>query len=118
MMDFSICSKYILDLCPKLMAAKLPDHTLINVNIPAIQEQRIKGIKVVRHGMRQYIDRITKQIDPQGRTWYWQGGELLAVEEPQDTDVAAVEAGYVSVTPVHLDMTAYGLLAGLQGWAG
>lgn len=90
----------------------LPINTILNVNVPNLPEEQIKGIAFTSQGPRQYVDRIEKRIDPIGRPYYWQGGSLA--EETQGaeigTDVRAIADGYISITPIHLDMTAYALL--------
>lgn len=96
----------------------LPPYTILNVNVPNLPQNALRGVRVTTQGRRQYVDRIEKRADPQGRPYYWLGGSLA--EEAQGaepgSDVRAVADGYVSLTPIHLDMTAYPLMAHLRAW--
>ncbi|MDR1019587.1 MAG: 5'/3'-nucleotidase SurE [Synergistaceae bacterium] len=92
-----------------VIKAGLPEGVLLNVNVPNLLIRDIKGFMLTGRGKRAYKDKFTCVKDPNGRDCYWIAGE--AVEEHEDgTDVTAVADGYVSVTPVHLDMTNYSLL--------
>lgn len=91
--------------------------TLLNVNVPRGVP---KGIRVTRLGGKTWSDDLVRGQDPRGRSYYWLSGEMLASPPPgeEDTDVWAVLSGYVSITPLHLDLTAYGLLPALRSWEG
>ncbi len=96
----------------------LPPYTIVNINVPNLPPEDIQGIRVTTQGRRQYVDRIEKRLDPLGRPYYWLGGSLAeeaAGAEP-GSDVRAVADGYISLTPIHLDMTAYDLSARLGEW--
>jgi 5'-nucleotidase len=90
--------------------------TVLNINVPALQYNQIKGIKVTRLGMRRYKDGVHKREDPSGEIYYWRAGTAVDIEGQEDTDAQAVAAGYVSLTPIHLDMTHYPSLNKLQAW--
>lgn len=97
----------------------LPPYSIVNVNVPNLPAEEIRGVQVTTQGRRQYVDRIEKRHDPQGRAYYWLGGSLAqeaAGAEP-GSDVRAVADGCISLTPIHLDMTAYDLTAHLGEWA-
>lgn len=103
-----------------LVAHPLPPYTIVNINVPNLPPEEIKGVRVTTQGRRQYVDRIEKRHDPQGRAYYWLGGSLAeeaAGAEP-GSDVRAIADGCISLTPIHLDMTAYNLTAHLQEWTG
>ena len=91
-----------------LLAAGPPPRFLVNVNIPPLPREAIRGVRVTRLGTRVYHDAIVKKMDPRGRAYYWIGGAMPSWEAGSDTDFAAVEAGYVSLTPLLLDITAAG----------
>ncbi len=95
----------------------LPTHTLLNVNVPNLPANEIKGVKVTTTGDRQYVDRLDKRIDPSGKPYYWLGGKIHDAETREGTDTRATGDGYISVTPIHLDMTAHALLRDLQSWS-
>lgn len=89
-------------------------HTLVNINIPNLPCHDIRGIALASQGPRQYVDRIEKRLDPAGRPYYWLGGTLAARDAPAGTDVRAIADGYVSVTPLQLDLTEPSLLRDLE----
>ena len=87
--------------------------TLLNVNVP---RGRPRGLKMTRLGRRVYSEKVTEQRDPRGNVYYWIGAGPPAWEAGEDTDFAAVHAGHISVTPLHLDLTSYEGLRGLKTW--
>jgi 5'-nucleotidase len=80
-------------------------NLLLNVNIPYLTDDQIKGILVTRQGLRVYRDRLDRRIDPRGRPYYWIGGDSPTAIPDEGTDFDALEKGYVSVTPLQLDLT-------------
>lgn len=95
----------------------LETETLLNVNVPDITAGDYKGMHITRMGQRSYdIGELVERHDPYGRPYYWLGGSR-PVDVPDDgSDVGAIANGYVSVTPITLDMTAYSFLGALHGW--
>ena len=93
-----------------------PRHTLFNVNIPPVSAAEIRGVKLTRLGRRVFSDSISKMKDPWGRPIYWIGGGSVTWTEGEGTDVDAVKAGYVSVTPLHLDITHAARLEDAAEW--
>ncbi len=91
----------------------LPPNTLLNVNVPAGE---VKGIRFTRLGRRVYSEKVTEETDPRGKTYYWIGAGPPLWEAGEGTDFAAVHAGLVSVTPLHLDLTNHEALKTLAGW--
>lgn len=85
----------------------LPAQTLLNVNMPGVAREHIRGIKVTRIGSRSYKLEPERRADPFGQAYYWPGGNGPFDEEDEGTDVGAVAHGYVSVTPITLDVTNY-----------
>lgn len=94
----------------------LPRDTLFNVNLPATPPSEVRGIKVTSLGQRRFAEAITRAKDPLGREYYWIGGGVATWKGADDSDFQAVEDGYVSVTPLHLDLTNYALLEEIRGW--
>lgn len=82
-----------------------PTDTLLNVNLPPVPAEQIKGVKLTRLGRRVFSDSITRMKDPWGREIFWIGGGSVEWSGPDDSDFATVAAGYISVTPLHLDLT-------------
>ncbi|MGD2045917.1 MAG: 5'/3'-nucleotidase SurE [Gemmatimonadota bacterium] len=94
----------------------LPVHTLFNVNLPPVGPDDVKGVRVTSLGQRRYADSITRANDPSGREYFWIGGGVAEWTGPEDSDFQAIEDGYVSVTPMHLDLTNYKLLEEIRSW--
>jgi 5'-nucleotidase len=96
---------------------RLPPLTLLNVNIPALPLEQIKGYRVVRQGLRTYNDKLITRIDPYGRPYYWIGGAAPTGDTTESgTDLWATHNGYVSITPIHMDMTSYAVMEEMAGW--
>ena len=95
-----------------LIDAPMPPRTLINVNFPALAPEAVKGVKVVEQGFHDYgRAKIVKGTDPRGYPYYWFGLGSVAHVPGHDTDLEAIGAGYVTVTPLHLDLTHYATMA-------
>lgn len=93
-----------------------PAETLLNVNLPPVPGDQIRGIKVTTLGNRVFEGSILRTADPWGREVYWIGGGQVSWSGREDSDVRAVRDGYISVTPLHVDLTNYGLLEAVDGW--
>jgi 5'-nucleotidase len=93
-----------------------PAHTLFNVNMPGIPAAEIKGVKLTKLGRRTFSDSIAKMKDPWGRPIYWIGGGSVTWTAEDGTDVNAVREGYISVTPLHLDVTFQARLDDAEKW--
>ena len=103
-------------LLPQLVGREnFPDATLLNVNLPA-DPAAVKGVKVTRLARRVYADSVMRGRDPMGKEYFWVGGGAAEWSAPEGTDFHAVDAGYISVTPLHLDLTNHALLADVAGW--
>ncbi|NLY11153.1 MAG: 5'/3'-nucleotidase SurE [Firmicutes bacterium] len=109
---------YFLQIIIKRLTNPLPKNSLLNINVPGLPINQVKGIKVTKLGIRIFEDAIEKRLDPRGRPYYWLGGtpkSLPLKEFDDDHDQLAVENGYVSVTPINFDLTDYSLLNELKG---
>ncbi|MGQ0647792.1 MAG: 5'/3'-nucleotidase SurE [Gemmatimonadaceae bacterium] len=93
-----------------------PDHTLLNVNLPPRRADEIRGVKLTRLGRRVYSNSITPMRDPYGRQIYWIGGGEFSWSGADDSDFQAVNDGYISVTPLHLDLTHRDMLDAAERW--
>ncbi|HEX2202184.1 MAG TPA: 5'/3'-nucleotidase SurE [Longimicrobium sp.] len=104
-------------LLPQLVGRSgFPAETLLNINLPPIPPSEVKGVRVTRLGRRVFTDTLTRGVDPSGREYFWIGGGSVAWAALEGTDFHAVENGYVSVTPLHLDLTNHALLEGVGAW--
>ncbi len=93
-----------------------PKETLLNVNLPAIASAKVKGVKVTHLGSRVFHEEIARMKDPWGRDIFWIGGGHVTWSGGADSDFQAVRDGYISVTPLHVDMTNYRLLDDVRSW--
>ncbi len=113
--DFSICRKFIRIVMLKLTEMTLPKGICLNVNIPSVSENEIKGIKICRQSKGNWKEEFEKRKDPMGRTYYWLTG-MFQNQEPEapDTDEWALANNYVSIVPVSVDMTAHSYIDTLK----
>jgi 5'-nucleotidase len=94
----------------------LPVGILLNVNIPLLSGDQLKGFRLTRQGLRVYRDRLDRRVDPRGRPYFWIGGDTPTGIPEESSDIGALSEGYVSITPLQLDLTAYSALATLDKW--
>jgi 5'-nucleotidase len=106
-LDFSHAAAYAVELARYLGEHRLPDHTLLNVNVPHTVPQ---GARMTRQGVRRYPGKLEKRTDPMGRKYYWLGGDDPVDLQEEGTDVKAIADGFISVTPVQMDLTDHRLL--------
>lgn len=93
-----------------------PADTLLNVNLPPRRGSDIAGVRLTRLGRRVYSDSIRKMEDPWGRPIYWIGGGSIEWSGPENSDFRAIEEGFISVTPLHLDVTHHAILDSPASW--
>ena len=114
--DYSHAAQMAGIVAKKVMEEGLAAGVVLNVNIPYLSVENMQGIMLTRQGMRVYRDALDKRLDPRGRPYYWIGGEAPTGVNEEGTDVGALAAGYVSVTPLQLDLTNYKALEVLRNW--
>lgn len=114
--NYSTAVKFAVDLTQKVIEHGLPDGVLLNVNIPDLPPEEIKGVKIAIQGKTNFNDFFEKRRDPRGQIYYWMSGTMVAEESAPEHDVSALHAGYITVTPVHYDLTARKFLKELQKW--
>ena len=114
--DFADPARFIARLTRHVLDHGLPRRQLLNVNIPHRSWSDVRGVQITRLGSRVYHDALVKKVDPRGRDYYWIGGEDPVWEAQPGTDFHAVSEGCVSVTPMRLDLTDEGAIAGLKAW--
>lgn len=108
--DFHAAAAFTTELIGKIHQRGFPPATLLNVNVPALPREQLKGWKLTRMGKRHYSETIVERVDPRGGKYYWIGGDDLGFSHDDGTDCMAVHEGYVSVTPLQVDLTDYKLL--------
>jgi len=99
-----------------LAVSDFPKETLLNVNLPAVPAASVKGVKVTHLGSRVFHEEIARMKDPWGRDIFWIGGGHVTWSGGAESDFQAVRDGYISVTPLHVDMTNYRLLDDVRSW--
>ncbi len=114
--DFEAAGRIAAPLIEKLRRRRAPSGALWNINIPALPEDKIKGVRLTRQSTQVYVDSYVKRIDPRGRTYYWINGKIDIKAEPADTDVGAIRDGCVSITPLSYDLTSRGDWADCAEW--
>ena len=113
--DFTAAGKYARIIVEKLLGGRTLDkHLCLNVNIPAVSEKLIKGIKICRQAYAKYQEEFDERKDPHGKKYYWLTGEFVNFDKGKDTDVWALKNNYVSVVPVQFDLTNYQLKQQLE----
>lgn len=115
-LDFGPAADCVARVARQVQEDPLPQHTLLNINVPHVPAADLKGISVTHQGKREYVDRIVTREDPAGRPYYWQAGSIREDVPDPGSDVHAVLENRISITPVQLDMTAYPLLERLRNW--
>ena len=113
---FATAAHYAAQLVKGMMVHPLPADQILNVNVPDLPLNQIKGIRVTRLGNRHRAESVICSEDPRGQPIYWIGPPGSQQDAGEGTDFAAIEQGYVSITPLTIDMTAYSSLAGLGAW--
>ncbi|GAC1425458.1 MAG: 5'/3'-nucleotidase SurE [Chitinophagaceae bacterium] len=112
--DFTAARKYVKLLTQKMLQMPLDKHTILNVNIPSVAGELIKGIKICRQAYAKYDEDFIERTDPHNRKYYWLTGEFKNMDKGRDTDVWALENNYISVVPVQFDLTNYVLKTKLE----
>src|SRR3989339_1031635 len=108
--DYTAAARFARKIAAFILKNPLP-NVVINVNVPAIPEDQIKGVVVARQGRARIIERFDKRADPRDNVYYWLTGEAeLPSQEQEDTDAYFLKKGMITITPLHCDMTSYDLL--------
>ncbi|KQS41718.1 5'/3'-nucleotidase SurE [Pedobacter sp. Leaf194] len=113
--DFSFTKKYIKQICEQVLANGLPEGTLLNVNFP--KGDKLKGVKICRQANAKWMEEFDERTDPYKRPYYWLTGVFENFDRGEDTDVWALEHGYVSIVPVQFDLTAHHAIPLLNSWS-
>lgn len=112
--DFTGARKYARILVQQMLKTRLDKHTVLNVNIPAVPVELIKGIKICKQAYAKYEEDFVERNDPNGKKYFWLTGEFVNFDKGKDADVWALEHNFVSVVPVQFDLTNYALKAKLE----
>lgn len=112
--NFKSASRFAARIARFVLKKGLPKDTLLNVNVP--EGSDIKGYRITKQGKRFYGDAVIEKVDPRGKKYYWIGGDVIRWEGGEDTDFKVVASKFISITPVHLDMTNYASFKELYDW--
>lgn len=114
--DYIPAAKVAVQVAELAVEYGLHPNSLLNVNVPLISFEEIKGFRITRMGLRVYHDKVEKRMDPRGRPYYWVIGDSPTGVAERGTDIGVLAEGFVSVTPLQLDLTAYQLMSDLNDW--
>lgn len=114
--DIHSAAKLARSVIERIITHKLPKGSLLNVNIPSIPPDQIKGIKVTRQFAHDFKENFEKRIDPSGKAYYWLIGTDKTIHREEDTDINAVNEGYISITPLRYDLTDYTMQKKIVEW--
>lgn len=114
--DFSAAADFAGDLAKRLLQHRLPKGVFLNVNIPAVARDQIQGVRITRQGQANYVEEYSARMDPHKRNYYWLTGEKVDIEESEEVDDRALMQNYISITPVHYDLTCYAFMEELKNW--
>lgn len=114
--DFEQAKPFIKKIVQQVLANSLPEGTILNVNIPKLKTNEIKGIKICRQAKAIWKEKFDKRKTPFGRDYYWLTGDFVNLDKGQDTDEWALANGYISIVPVQFDLTAHHAIQQLNSW--
>lgn len=97
-------AQWIVDTFPRQAACRA---CFFNVNVPNLPPEEIKGVEITRLGRRRYVNRLSRRTDPRGRPYFWFAGEPAEQDASAGTDLAAIQAGRISISPLHFDLTSH-----------
>jgi len=115
---FTLGAKVALEIANMVLKQGLPADTFLNVNVPDLQPNRLQGMKFTSLSRRRYDNPVVEKTDPRGGKYYWIAGEQVTWNRKKHSDVDAISQGFVSLTPLHFDMTHYRALTKLKEWEG
>ncbi|MCK6528160.1 5'/3'-nucleotidase SurE [Myxococcota bacterium] len=114
--DYGPAAAFAARLAAAVLASPLPPRTYLNVNVPDLPGERIRGVKATILGKRSYGNQVIEATDPRGKRYYWIGGSDVSHADVPGSDCNAVDAGYVSVTPLTTDPTLRGIIPVIESW--
>ncbi len=125
--DYTAAAKFAARFLRSLVANECPPGMLFSINLPDLPGDEIRGVRITRQGRLMFREEFHERTDPQRRRYYWLGGELPEFDEADeasgddtsgaDTDSTAVREGYISVTPIHYDLTDYAAIERVRSWS-
>jgi len=114
--DFEHLKEHIRKIALNVLQNGLPEGVVLNVNFPKMEGKEFKGIKVCRQARANWVEEFDKRVNPQGKDYYWLTGKFINMDQGEDTDLWALENGYISMVPVTFDLTAHHFIQTLNSW--
>ncbi len=114
--DFEVAGRVARHVAEHVLRRGLPTSVLLNVNVPDLPEEDLAGVRVTRLARSRWEEEFEERFDPMERPYFWLGGRFVDLDGGDDTDLAAMDDGFVSITPLHLDLTAHDHLRDLEAW--
>ncbi len=114
--QFYDAAQFTQELIIQVLSNKSISKTIFNVNYPVCDKEAIHGIKITRLGIRRYINSFVERRDPRGNSYYWMAGDLMDLPQEKDSDIEAIKNSYISITPLHYDLTNEELLSDMKKW--
>ena len=114
--DFKYAAEFGAKLTRMVLKKGLPEGVALNVNVPAVSRSEIKGVVITRQGKSRMVETFDKRVDPRNNTYYWMSGEMRFEEADDEVDCFQVSNNYISVTPIHFDLTNYKAINELKNW--
>ena len=114
--DFSQAQDFIYSIVAQALQNGIPKATVLNVNIPKLEKDKLKGIKICRQAKANWKEKFDKRMSPMGKDYYWLTGEFELLDKGEDTDEWALANGYISIVPTQFDLTAHHAVQELNTW--
>jgi 5'-nucleotidase len=115
-LDFPKAAAYAGSVVEQIVRHPLSRGSLFNVNIPSLDKGPIQGVRVVRQNVAPYQEKFDRRVDPRGRVYFWSGPDFGCPEPHPDTDETALREGYITVTPLHFNLTHAVMLEKMTEW--
>ena len=103
-------------LISRVLEKELPQGVVLNVTVPPVPESEIAGVAVTRQGRSRVVESFDQRVDPRNNTYYWMAGEMRFDEVEEGVDCVMVGKNYISVTPIHFDLTHYSSIEVIKDW--
>ena len=114
--DFNPAANFTRKLISRVLEMGLPKGVVLNVTVPPVPESEIAGVAVTRQGRSRVVESFDQRVDPRNNTYYWMAGEMRFDEVEEGVDCVMVGKNYISVTPIHFDLTHYSSIEAIKDW--
>lgn len=112
--NFDVAAKFAAKMAMDIFNNPIDDHTLLNINVPNVAEEDIKGIRIAKQGMANFAEKFERRSDPRNRDYYWLTGSKISDDEPDDVDDNLIKHNYITVTPLQFNLTDFSKLDIIQ----